>query len=122
MVTEKDNEFLSTIIGNVKCIARNSAVHSEVDNGFEFIIRPEEIREKTGRERIKKAVLEGYKQRLEEEGYSVDILDEQKIISVFVPPILAIDSEKRLSLAQIHEQVSVINEINVREGYKLSSE
>lgn len=107
-ITEYTNEIIKTL----KNVARDNAIREgSEDEGFNVVITKDDIKNETGRSRIKEPVFSKIVDSFNSSGMDASEFDGQ--IEVFVPP--ALGKKDCFTLKEIKERENIIEEINLHE-------
>lgn len=113
------SDYTNNIASTLKNVAKDNAIRNGVnDEGFNVKITKEDIKKGTDRSRIKEPIITNIVEKLNSAGFVADTKNGE--INIFVPPVLG--NKECFTLDEIAEREKIIDEINTRESYKLTSE
>ena len=109
------NNFTDEKIKIIKSVAREHAIHNASnDRGMTIKITNNDIKEATGRERIKEAVNNKIIKNFKEAG--MEITKSGSTFSVYCPPLL--QDKKEYTLKELEERKSIIDDLNLIQAMK----
>ena len=109
------NDFTNDIIKTIKSVAREHAINRPTnDAGITIKISNADIKEATGRGRIKEPVIKKVMNNFQVSGMEVERVDNG--LSVFCPPLL--EDKGVYTLKEIEERKKMIDDLNIIQDYK----
>jgi len=109
------SEFTEEKIAIIKSVAREHAINRPTnDRGMNIKITYNDIKEETGRKRIKQPVIQKIIKDFENAGMEVE--HDDKTLNVYCPPLL--EDKGEYTLKEIEERKSMIDDLNTIQAYK----
>ncbi len=109
------NDFTEDKINIIKSVAREHAIHRPTgDDGIHIKITYNDIKEATGRKRIKQPIINKVINNFKNAG--MDAKQSEHTIYVYCPPLLQDKGE--YTLKEIEERKSMMDDLNIIQAYK----
>jgi hypothetical protein len=103
-------------VSRLKKVARETAVRSNGgEDGFDVVVSADDIRNVTGRQRVRDSILERHADFLSDAGFPAAVDYESKVINVRVEPIL----KSSYNWRELGEAASLVDELTLREGSRM---
>ena len=108
-------DFTEEKIGIIKSVAREHAINRPTnDTGMHIKITYSDIKEATGRKRIKQPIVDQIIKNFN--GAGMEAKQSEDTINIYCPPLL--EDKGEYTLQEIEERKSMIDDLNTIQAYK----
>ena len=109
------DNFTNEKINIIKSVAREHAIHqASNDEGMNIKITKDDIKNATGRKRIKQPIFKKIIDKFNSAGMEAEMSGNN--INVYCPPLLA--AKEQYTLEEIEERKSMMDDLNTIQAYK----